>query len=104
MITWDIEALTGYKPQTTFWSDFSIADIFGHSAVQDTYNRAFKEWKENYIYLTELVMVLNHKIWQHCDTNEQLAALYEKLWRQADNYACENLHGEELSYFFRITD
>lgn len=24
--TWNIEALTGYKPKTTFYEDFSIAD------------------------------------------------------------------------------
>ena len=101
---WNIEALTGYKPKTTFWMDFSIADQFGYFAVQDTYNRAFKNWKYDYIYLTELVMVLNHKIWQYCDTNTALAALYEKLWRQADNYACENLKGEELNYFYSTTD
>ena len=37
----------GYELQTTFWNDFSIADRFGLSAIQDTFNRAFKEWKEN---------------------------------------------------------
>lgn len=51
----------GYELQTTFWNDFSIADRFGLSAIQDTFNRAFKEWKENYKYLTELVLVLNFR-------------------------------------------
>lgn len=55
----------GYTVQTTFWEDFTIADRFGLSAIRDTYNRAFKEWNENYKFLTELVLVLNHKIWQH---------------------------------------
>ena len=31
--------------KTTFWEDFSIAERFGLSAIQDTFNRAFKEWK-----------------------------------------------------------
>ena len=35
----------GYEVQTTFWEDFSIAERFGLSAIQDTFNRAFKEWK-----------------------------------------------------------
>lgn len=61
---WNIEAVCGYKPITTFWNDFSVADAFGTSAVADTFKRAFEEWKGNYKYLTELVMVLNHKIWQ----------------------------------------
>ena len=59
---WNIEEETGYKPFTTFWQDFSIADTYGLQAIQDTFNRAFDEWKEDYKYLTELVLVLNHKI------------------------------------------
>jgi hypothetical protein len=101
---WNIEEITGYKPITTFWDDFSIADRFGASVVRDTFNRAFIEWRGNYKYLTELVMVLNHKIWQHYETNEVLARVYNELWEKADEYACENLNGEELSYFYRITD
>lgn len=92
------------ETKTTFWMDFSIADRFGISAVKDTFNRAFKEWKGNYIYLTELVMVLNHKIWEHYEHNEPLARVYNDLWEKADNYACEHLKGEELSYFYRTTD
>lgn len=94
----------GYETITTFWDDFTIADFFGVSAVQDTYNRAFKEWKNDYKFLTELVMVLNWKIWQHYKTNEQLANVYNNLWMEADEYACDNLEGDELMYFYRITD
>lgn len=101
---WNIEAMTGYTPQTTFWMDFSIADRFGVSAIKDTFERAFNEWKNNHIYLTELVMVLNHKIWQHNENNVVLAELYNSLWEQADGYATTYLEGEELSYFYRITD
>lgn len=27
--SWNIQAITGYEPKTTFWSDFDIADHFG---------------------------------------------------------------------------
>ena len=94
----------GYKLKTTFWDDFSIADMFGERGISDTYKRAFDEWKGNYIYLTELVMVLNHKIWQHYESNQEIAALYDELWRFADNYAMENLMGDELNYFYQVTD
>ena len=91
--------------KTTFWMDFTIADHFGKSAVLDTYQRAFNEWKENYEYLTELVMVLNHKIWQWWESGDKdFAALYDKLWKEADEYAVNNLKGEELTYFYRVTD
>lgn len=55
----------GYEVKTKFWEDFSLAERFGLSAIQYTFNRAFKEWKEDYEFLTELVLVLNRKIWQY---------------------------------------
>ena len=78
---WNIEAVCGYKPITTFWNDFSVADAFGTSAVVDTFKRAFEEWKGNYKFLTELVMVLNHKIWQWFEKNSTLAAIYNRFLR-----------------------
>lgn len=89
---------------TTFWQDFSIADAFGIEAVKDTYDRAFNEWKSNYKYLTDLVMVLNHKIWQWYEKNDALAELYNDLWDKTAQYAMDNLKREELSYYFEVTD
>ena len=103
-VDWNIEELTGYTPHTTFYMDFSIADRFGVSAVKDTFKRAFDNWKDNYVYLTELVMALNWKIWEHYETNEKLARIYNELWAKADEYATSHLKGEELSYFYRTTD
>lgn len=101
---WRITELTGYEPKTTFWEDFSIADGFGLEAIQDTYNRAFRAWADDYIYITELVMVLNHKIWQHHQNNSSYARLYQSLWEEADIYASEHLEGEELAYYYRTLD
>lgn len=93
------------RVETTFWSDFSIADAFGERAVQDTYDRAFAEWKSDHMYLTELSMTLNHKIWQHWESgNSSMAELYDKLWREADAYAYSTLKGEELAFYFNVTD
>jgi hypothetical protein len=94
----------GYDPITTFWEDFSIADKYGIAGVKDTYRRAFSEWKDDYKFFTELTLVLNHKIWQHYKSNRELAALYDRLWREADEYAMNNFKGEELDYYYRITD
>ena len=102
--TWNIEAMTGYKPISTFYDDFSIADMFGVSAIKDTYKRAMEGWKEDYKMLTELVMALNWKIWEHYETNEKIARVYNDLWEKADAYAQDNLKGDELSYFYRTTD
>ena len=104
MKDWRIQEITGYNPKTTFYTDFSIADAFGVEAILDTYKRAMKHWKEDYEFLTELVMVLNWKIWEHVQTNRTYANLYDKLWQEADEYACYHLKGDELAYFYRTVD
>lgn len=104
VIYWNIEKLTGYKPITTFYQDFTIADFFGTDAINDTFNRAFDEWKESYQFLTELVMVLNWKIYEHYKTNRDYSQLYSELWSKADSYATENLKNEEADYFYNTTN
>ena len=94
----------GYELQPTLWEDFSIADRFGLAAVLDTFNRAFREWKGDYKFLTELTLVLNHKIWQYYENSPDMAVLYNTLWEQADQYAIEILKGNELSYYWEVTD
>lgn len=97
-------AENGYELQTTFWEDFSIADRFGLAAIKDTYKRAFNEWKNDHKYLTELILVLNHKIWQYYERRPEVATLYNTLWENTDQYAKDNLKDDELSYFLRVID
>ena len=102
---WNIEEMCGYKPITTLYKDFSIADKFGIGAIEDTYKRAFKDCKIiGYKYMTELVMVLNWKIWEHYQDNERYAILYNDLWEKAQNWCYDNFTEEELRYYYRTTD
>lgn len=103
---WNIEAMTGYKPKTTFYEDFSMADSFGESAVKDTYKRAVATADGcGYVYLTELVMALNWKIWEHHHGgNSRYAALYNRLWDAAAEHAEKTLEGDELRYYYRTID
>lgn len=94
----------GYELKTTFGNDFDIADDFGEYAIRDTYNRAFAEWKTNVVYLTELVLVLNWKVWQYHETNIAYALLYNELCEDDTGYALDNLTGDDLSYFYMTTD
>lgn len=95
----------GYELQTTFWEDFSIADRFGLEAVQDTYNRAFKEWKKDINFMTELSIVLNLKLWQHYEAqNEEFSILYDKLWRKCDNYILDHFNKNEIRQYLTIID
>lgn len=91
--------------KTTFWDDFTIADKLGPDAIRETFERAFNEWKKDYRYLTDLVIQLNWKLWDHYSKgNEKIAKLYNDLWEKADEYALDNLQGDELRYFLEQTD
>ena len=94
-----------YEFKTTFWSDFTIAEAVGVKAIKDNFDRAFNEWKDDVVYLTELVLVTNWKLWMFNDSgNEAYTDLYYKLYEKANNYAYENLKGEDKKYFFDVTD
>lgn len=105
---WNIEAMTGYHPLTTLYTDFEYAEAQGRKAITAYY----KEVKEQllsdldnmYKEFTELVMVLNWKIWEHSKTNEALSQLYEDLWREADMLAQDRMNDDQLNYFYRTTD
>lgn len=96
--------IDGYETFTTFWQDFSIADHFGTDAITDTYRRAFNGWRHDYHYLTELVLILNWKCWSYHEKNEAYCELYANLYENARDWAYDNLTGEALDYFYRITD
>ena len=106
----DSEAMFGYKQITTFFEDFSIADRFGTSAIKDTYKRAFKGWKTNTEYITELDMVLNWKSWEHApieqggDGKDVYCKLYSDLYYELRNWCLDNLKGDDLTYYIRTTD
>lgn len=100
---WTIEAQTGYKPKTTFYMDFSIAEPFGRGAIQDTFDRAFKAWKDDKEYGTELAMVLNWKSWEH-QNNPKLCRLYVDLYYHIDGYINDNWDKNKLQYYYETTD
>lgn len=95
------------RESTTFTQDFMIAEAYGISAIRDTFNRAFAEWKNCYKYLTELTMTLNHRIhhWYYkTGENDERTILYNELWQKTYDWGCANLNGEELSFFYNVLD
>ena len=93
-----------YDYKTTFFQDFSIADKCGVKAVRDTAARALHEWHDNVEYMGELVVVLNHKIWQHYERNPKLAEVYNSLWESYDEFCRRHFKGDDARRYFEITD
>lgn len=125
---WTVEESLGYKPFTTFWQDFRIADAFGYGAVADTFRTARKEWAHDGAYIAEMALVLNHSGWMFHSLTENenvrepyrthykaLCGLYFKLWRELDCWEAgytdaggawhePGLRGKDLETYTAVTD
>ena len=99
-----LEKEFNYKFETTFWEEFSIADQYGPEGVLEHYNLVFDQWKDNLMYLTELVLVLNWKIYQWYQVDDPLGMTYDELWKRTDGFAMDTLKGEYLHKYLSVLD
>ena len=99
-----LERQFNYKFETTFWEEFSISDQYGPDGVVEHYNLVFDQWKDNLKYLTELVLVLNWKIYQWYQVDDTLGMTYDDLWKRTDSFAMDTLRGEDLHYYLSVLD
>ena len=123
----NLAEMTDWKPQYTFYSDFAIAEFCetymrDRGAVVKTYKRVIKSWGSNYKALTEIIMVLNHKIWAFYgkdkagvdarylgvskEMGNNIARVYNQLWENAKAEFFKRFKDNEeaMSYFYEVTD
>lgn len=101
----------GYKQQTTFYNDLSIAEFCERymrdkNAVQKTINNCIKSWLSDIKYITELALCLNWKVWRWHESDIRLAKLYQDAYERLYEKVCKKYKNNEteLSYFFRTLD
>lgn len=94
----------GYKFVSTFWEDFTVADAFGKDAVNETFDRCFKEWKDNVVYATELVITMSIKSCYWYEKNDELSMLYSELYHKIDGYNMDHLKGKDMEFYLNTTD
>ena len=98
----------GYEYITTADYDFFIAEVFGQDtekAIKETYESLFKNFENGYKELTELVMVLNWRLWGHYEKkNIEIAKVYNDLWEELREYCLNNFTDEAREYYFNTTD
>jgi len=119
----NLESMTDFRPSFTFYSDFAIAEFCetymrDKNAVRKTYNQVVKSYGTDIKAMTEIVMVLNHKIWAFYnkvdsrymgisnERAESFETLYTELYQKAVA-AVEKKFGkdeEAMSYYYRVTD
>lgn len=96
-----------YRRRTTFYSDLSIAEFYGEQSVKETYDRVMNEWLDNIEYITEFVICLNWKCWEHHGKNDMnLSKLYHDLYYDAVDKVLAHYKDDQkaLMYYYEITD
>lgn len=96
------------KRRTTFMQDFCIAEWCGGvKAVLDTFKQASTEWKDNPIYMAELILVLNFKVWEmHARHYTTWGLLYNDLFYSLRDIVYDYYEGDEekVSYVWHYLD
>ena len=98
----------GYNPITTFWTDFTIADELVKAEpkiVREIFNDATIYAKTDYKIFTELVMVLNHKMWIHHELGDkELSKHYMQLWEEAERIFDKTFkNNKEAQHYYYTT-
>ena len=101
----DSESMCGYTQRTTFWDDFTIAERWGVKAIEDTYKNAFQSWKNDLVFIVELVLVLNWKMLYMDERHmTEKSVMYYKCWVELSNWCERHLEAGASEYFINVTD
>lgn len=92
-----------YRYRTDLWDRFTSAEKHGKFAVEIEYRSAMDRHRNRYKDLTELVLVLDRKMWAKYSDDKAMSSLYAELFNKADEYCFEHLKGEKLKYYMEIT-
>jgi len=93
-----------YRFETPFWELFSLSEGLSPETIRKNYGDVFPVCQDNLTYLTELVLVLNLKIWQWYKKDDTIGRTYDELWKKTDAYALQTLKGEDLHYYLSTLD
>jgi len=103
-----LEDLKGCKRQTTFTADLSIGEwTSGWSGVFDTLRRCMVEWRDNVEFMSEFVLCVNWKAWEHhARKNANWAKFYSLLYEGVRDLMYDYYEGddEKTSYLWSYLD
>lgn len=109
---WELAKQIDYEPVSNFWEQFTEIEIKSNIEEDDFRDLAetlFQAYKNNIIFLTELILVINHKCWYWFENNNgELAKIYSLLYYEYDsfalNYIEKNMTQKEITYYLRTLD
>ena len=99
-----LEKMLNYNFESTFYEEFCVAEEYGADGIREHYDLVFNQWKDNLKFLTELVLVLNLKIFLWYGVDDTIGKTYDQLWKETDGYALDTLKGDDLHYYLHTLD
>ena len=111
----DMNLREDYERQTTYTSDFSIAEwcvpVEGMSAIADTLKNTLDNWRDDVEWFAEILLVVNLKSWEHAARgNNEYGKMYSELfymvqalyfdWFDSDN----KQHDKAMDYYYQYVD
>ena len=107
---------------TTFYGDFKTAEEFVKNGIEpnaldDTWRRAWREWRNDAAYVVELCLVLNHLSWESYNDAPAISKWYAEKYEYCSSRIfsngseseplpeeCDNFTAEEKAQAFRVLD
>ncbi|MCQ2139266.1 MAG: hypothetical protein MJZ09_02705 [Bacteroidales bacterium] len=100
-----LEKKINYKFIKCYWEMFSIMEtINGIDGILFSFDEVFDKSKMDVKAITELVLVLNLKIWEWYGYDDNIGRTYDALWKKADGYAMDTLKDDDLHYYLSTLD
>ena len=92
-----------------FWQAFTEAEEDGEATVVTIASILYQRWRDDIEELTDLVMIINHKSWDHyrngnAKYQEVYTELYYKYYEKALDYLEKEGREDDLRYFIRTLD
>lgn len=92
-----------------FWQAFTEAEKDGEATIITIASIMYQRWRDDIEELTDLVMVINHKSWDHyrkgnAKYQEVYTELYYKYYEKALDYLEKEGREDDLRYFIRTLD
>lgn len=90
-----------------FQKDFRIALFYGNNAIEETYKKVWREYKDNYKVITRLVYDLNSLCWAYYRSGDLASSkLFEDLFYRAEEMFYKKFETNESAtdYYYRMLD
>lgn len=72
-----------------------------YDKIKKDFNMKFKEYKKDFMKLTDLALEMRYLSRKYIDNNKRLSNFYNNLFEKINEYIVLNYSREDLNYYFK---